>query len=64
MRKENIGLNFGFCPQGVYDLIWEKLRIAVAKNLGFGLNKTASVMLSTMPNSKNSINGSYNYKTI
>lgn len=51
----NIELNFGFCPQGVYDLVWEKLRIVVVKNSSFGLNKTLSVMLSATSSSKNSI---------
>lgn len=34
MRREN-NLNFGFFPQGVNDLVWEKLR-TVVKNVGFG----------------------------
>ena len=45
MRRKNIDLNFIFCPQGVYYLIWEKLRIALVKRSkdGFGLNTTVSI---------------------
>lgn len=51
MRREN----FAFCTQGVYDLVWETLRMVVVKSLSFGLNTTVLVILNTMPNSKNSI---------
>ena len=45
VKRENIDLNFIFCPQGVYDLIWEKLRIALVKRSkdSFGLNTTVSI---------------------
>ena len=45
MKRENIDLNFIFCPHGVYDLIWEKLRIALVKRSkdSFGLNTTVTI---------------------
>lgn len=31
VKRKTRHMNFDFCPQGVYDLVWKKLRIAVVK---------------------------------